>query len=749
MCRMGMCFAKMSDLHRLELYDKKMCCVKLCSARLMWTVFLFLCCMVTADSANAVRTFGVCKPYNGTICRQQLGNRIVYHNVTEGKPSREPNEDESILRDLLAEMHDTGMFTTFEGGVDDYCLEPALELMCHFAFPDCQQTETGAILPMPICREPCLAVKSLFCFRQWAEIEEKKQNGIFFKSRGHLRLPKCENLTSLWEEDAQCTLAEVHKPSMPEEIRDDCYAGMGRWYNGTVNRTSSGLACQAWSDNSPQEHERSPGVFPELQGGENYCRNPGNEEERPWCYTMDPRVRWEFCDIPKCGKTSNTTESAGKVPFTEPQFTLVAIIIITVVSAIGIIIIGLFIGLCVNLFRRAGSGHLGYKAAARDDVDAAIEQLPANAAYHQLRTQGKMNPKLEGYEFPRNDIVFLRDIGQGAFGRVFKAKVPGGMAGTGKFNLHVHAATNNSTGGCTHKGVKPGESTLIAVKMLKEDASEDLQADFEREASLMVEFEHPNIVRLLGVCAVGKPMCLLFEFMSKGDLNEFLRLCSPEHFTLRVPACRVLTVDAEDGLRVGEDEDMREEDPPQGEDGAPARLTTLEQLQIARQVAAGMAYLAQRGYVHRDLATRNCLVGHDLVVKISDFGLARSVHSVDYYRGSEHDAIPIRWMPLEAILYNKFSTQSDVWSFGVVLWEIFSFALQPYYGLTHDEVVRYVKDGKVLVQPERTPQPMYDLMKQCWHRRPAGRPSFNTLHKTLENMCDKYEKSEVKLKEVV
>ena len=400
----------------------------------------------------------------------------------------------------------------------------------------------------------------------------------------------------------------------------------------------------------------------------------------------------------------------------------------------GIIIIALFVALCVNLFRRRGSGHQGYKAAAKDDVDAAIAQLPENAAYHQLRTSGKLNPKLEGYEFPRNDIVFLRDIGQGAFGRVFKAKVPG-----------------SSTVGSR---IKPGESTLIAVKMLKEDASEDLQSDFEREASLMADFDHPNIVRLLGVCAVGKPMCLLFEFMSKGDLNEFLRLCSPEHFSLRIPRSRNHTIDLEDGLRVEVEVDEEEEVVVDNADGdgevtSPARLSTSEQLYISQQVAGGMAYLAQRGYVHRDLATRNCLVGHDLVVKISDFGLARSVHSVDYYRGSEHDAIPIRWMPLEAILYNKFSTQSDVWSFGVVLWEIFSFALQPYYGLTHDEVVRYIKDGKVLAQPDQTPQQVYELMKQCWHRRPTSRPSFSTLHKTLKNMYEKYEKNEVKLKEVV
>lgn len=248
--------------------------------------------------------------------------------------------------------------------------------------------------------------------------------------------------------------------------------------------------------------------------------------------------------------------------------------------------------------------------------------------------------------------------------------------------------------------------TLIAVKMLKEDASDDLAADFEREACLMSEFDHENIVKLLGVCAVGKPMCLLFEFMSKGDLNEFLRLYSADHYLLHPHNSDIWTQEV-------------------------SNLDLSDQLQLARQVCAGMVYLSERGYVHRDLATRNCLVGDGLTVKISDFGLARSVHSVDYYKGSEHDAIPIRWMPLEAILYNKFTVESDVWSFGVVLWEIFSFALQPYYGMTHEEVVKYVKEGKVLEMPSNTPVPVYELMKHCWQRKPNSRPSFHSLYKSL------------------
>lgn len=106
----------------------------------------------------------------------------------------------------------------------------------------------------------------------------------------------------------------------------------------------------------------------------------------------------------------------------------------------------------------------------------------------------------------------------------------------------------------------------------------------------------------------------------------------------------------------------------------------------------------------------------------------------DYYKGDEHDAIPVRWMPLESILYNKYTPESDVWAYGVCLWEIFSFALQPYFGMTHEEVVRYLKAGNVLSSPDNTPGPIYDVMKMCWAQKPSDRPSFRTIHQTLNNI---------------
>ena len=367
--------------------------------------------------------------------------------------------------------------------------------------------------------------------------------------------------------------------------------------------------------------------------------------------------------------------------------------LIFILGSIGLVAI-LVINICILLIYRVSRyNKRSYPSAGftgvinQNSVD--INKLPENANYHQ--TAAKLNPKLEKLEYPRNDIIYIKDLGQGAFGRVFQAKAP---------------------------RLIPGEEfTLVAVKMLKDEASQDMQSDFEREACLLAEFEHPNIVKLLGVCAIGSPMCLLFEFMGRGDLNEFLRSCSP--------SLLLAAQQKTDGNTMSRQ--MRRE------------LTHRDLLGIARQIANGMVYLSERKFVHRDLATRNCLINEDMVVKIADFGLSHKIYLQDYYKGDENDAIPIRWMPLESILYNKYTIESDIWAFGVCLWEIFSFAIQPYFGMTHEEVVKFVKDGSVLACPDNTPLVLYNLMTQCWNSKPNERPAFMYIQQTLHQICVDYD----------
>uniref|UniRef100_T1IJ71 Tyrosine-protein kinase receptor n=1 Tax=Strigamia maritima TaxID=126957 RepID=T1IJ71_STRMM len=271
-------------------------------------------------------------------------------------------------------------------------------------------------------------------------------------------------------------------------------------------------------------------------------------------------------------------------------------------------------------------------------------------------------------EFAISDIQFKQELGEGAFGKVYEGEVQG------------------------LDGV-----TRVAIKTLKENATAKTVQDFRREVDLMTDLRHPNIVCLFGVCVKEDPLCMLFEFMIHGDLHEFLVTHSPH----------------------GLDSDE------------PRVLGHTDFLYVALQVAAGMEYLAGHHYIHRDLAARNCLVGKNLVVKISDFGLSRDIYSSDYYRVQSKSLLPVRWMPPESILYGKFTTDSDVWSYGVVLWETYSYGLQPYYGRSNQEVIEMIRSRQLLPCPDGCPPHMYSLMIECWHEVPARRPSFKEIHSRL------------------
>ncbi|XP_078711064.1 BDNF/NT-3 growth factors receptor-like [Lampetra fluviatilis] len=275
-------------------------------------------------------------------------------------------------------------------------------------------------------------------------------------------------------------------------------------------------------------------------------------------------------------------------------------------------------------------------------------------------------------QITRRDIVLKSELGEGAFGKVFLAEC---------FNLSAEK-----------------QSILVAVKTLK-DGSDAARKDFQREAELLTNLRHEHIVRFHGVCVDGEPLGMVFEYMRHGDLNKFLRAHGPDAAFL--------------SERAGE------------------RLSPGQMLHLGRQVAAGVAYLASQHFVHRDLATRNCLVGECLLVKIGDFGMSRDVYSTDYYRVGGHTMLPIRWMPPESIMYRKFTTESDVWSLGVVLWEIFTFGKQPWYQLSNNEVVECITQGRVLERPRTCPTLVYELMLGCWRREPQQRLKIGAIEEQL------------------
>ncbi|XP_049762507.1 discoidin domain-containing receptor 2-like isoform X1 [Schistocerca cancellata] len=247
---------------------------------------------------------------------------------------------------------------------------------------------------------------------------------------------------------------------------------------------------------------------------------------------------------------------------------------------------------------------------------------------------------------------------------------------------------------------------LVAVKILRQGASESKRHDFESEAHILARLKDRNIVQLLGASLTTEPPCLVFEYSSCGDLNQFLQ----EHVA---------------------------------DTSLPRTTKTLSfgcLIYMATQIASAMKYLESLKIVHRDLATRNCLVGKNYHIKVSYFGMSRSPYSADYYKLEDWAMLPIRWMAWESILLGKFTSKSDVWSFAVTLWEILTFAReQPYEDMNDSQVIEnlthfYENDGKqvLLPLPIKCPREIYDLMCECWQRNESDRPNFQEIYLFLQ-----------------
>ncbi|XP_069607213.1 tyrosine-protein kinase Srms [Ranitomeya imitator] len=233
------------------------------------------------------------------------------------------------------------------------------------------------------------------------------------------------------------------------------------------------------------------------------------------------------------------------------------------------------------------------------------------------------------------------------------------------------------------------DTVKVAIKTFKQD---DLnRSDFEKEINALKNLCHRNLIQLMAVCSIGEPVYIVTELMVKGNLNDYLK----------------------------------------GTEGY--RLKNANFTHMICQVADGMEYLEKKHVVHRDLATRNVLVGENLVCKIADFGLARLLKD-DCYSPENNRTIPIRWTAPEALTYCKYSTKSDVWSFGIVMYEIYTLGDMPYKGMNNREVISQVTHGYRLRQPRLCTMEMYNLMLLCWMDKPQDRPSFQEVVEKLTDI---------------
>uniref|UniRef100_A0A8C9SFR6 receptor protein-tyrosine kinase n=1 Tax=Scleropages formosus TaxID=113540 RepID=A0A8C9SFR6_SCLFO len=241
----------------------------------------------------------------------------------------------------------------------------------------------------------------------------------------------------------------------------------------------------------------------------------------------------------------------------------------------------------------------------------------------------------------------------------------------------------------------PGKKeNYVAIKTLKGGYTEKQRRDFLSEASIMGQFQHPNIIHLEGVITASCPVMILTEYMENGALDSFLRL----------------------------------------NDG---QFTPIQLVGMLRGIASGMKYLSEMSYVHRDLAARNILVNSNLVCKVSDFGLSRFLQensSDPTYTSSLGGKIPIRWTAPEAIAFRKFTSASDIWSYGIVMWEVMSFGERPYWDMSNQDVINAIEQDYRLPPPPDCPTSLHQLMLDCWQKERGTRPRFAAIVSALDKL---------------
>uniref|UniRef100_A0A3Q4HVS7 receptor protein-tyrosine kinase n=1 Tax=Neolamprologus brichardi TaxID=32507 RepID=A0A3Q4HVS7_NEOBR len=327
---------------------------------------------------------------------------------------------------------------------------------------------------------------------------------------------------------------------------------------------------------------------------------------------------------------------------------------------------------CVCVYVCALYRHCGYSKAFQDSDEEKMHYQNGHVSFPDARfyidPHTYEDPCQAVHEFAReieaSRIKIEKIIGSGEFGEV-----------------------------CYGRMRLPGKRDIpVALKTLKAGYTEKQKRDFLAEASIMAQFDHPNVIRLEGVVTHSKPVMIITEYMENGSLDSFLR--------------------RHDG-----------------------QFTIIQLVGLLRGIAAGMTYLSDLGYIHRDLAARNVLVNSNLVCKVSDFGLSRVLEDdPDAAYTTSGGKIPIRWTAPEAIAYRKFSSSSDVWSYGVVMWEVMSYGERPYWNLTNRDVIKSVEEGYRLPAPMGCPAALHTLMLDCWQKDRNERPRFCQIVTVLDKL---------------
>ncbi|XP_044169838.1 tyrosine-protein kinase receptor Tie-1-like [Acropora millepora] len=295
--------------------------------------------------------------------------------------------------------------------------------------------------------------------------------------------------------------------------------------------------------------------------------------------------------------------------------------------------------------------------------------------------------RTRSWEVAREDVIVEKIIGKGAFGQVAK--------GTAK-NLSFRSGRGN-----------------VAIKMLKANAPESDKRDLKSELELMKTLKpHPHVIKLLGCVSESEPLLVLIEYVPYGDLLGYLRKSRGLNDTYY------------------KDPDIKPK----------TSLTSQQLMKFAWQIADGMSYLSLRKVIHRDVAARNVLVGEKETCKITDFGMARDVQEEDIYERKTKGRLPVKWTAYEALLFGQYTTKSDVWSYGVVLYEIFTIGGSPYPRMDGRKVANLLQQGHRMQRPKHVDNELYEIMRNCWQTEQETRPSFVDLTQQLKWMENQHKR---------
>ncbi|XP_047037658.1 ALK tyrosine kinase receptor isoform X2 [Helicoverpa zea] len=461
--------------------------------------------------------------------------------------------------------------------------------------------------------------------------------------------------------------------------------GGGGWLGGNTNEGGGAHGGGGWSYIAPraERHYSDVGVAPRTGPGELLIFPAIHDCDCDYrCVALNEYRSEVKCYCPATWTTDAHDPTKCILEDAWPRTPWVVIIVLSVavfVCALAVLCVCLYL---YNTYQRKKEAEQQQKRLLEQDVQ--LQRLRSAPGGNDNLTMA-FNPHYgsesilpQGIDVrglpqvSRESLKLVKALGQGAFGEVYQG-------------LYRH---------------RTGDTVEmpVAVKTLPELSTGQAESDFLMEAAIMAKFSHPNIVHLIGVCFDRHPRFIVLELLAGGDLKNFLRESRPK--------------------------------PERA-----SALTMKDLLLCSIDVCKGCRYLESKRFIHRDIAARNCLLtsrGPGRVVKIADFGMARDIYRSDYYKKGGKAMLPIKWMPPEAYIDGVFTIKTDVWSFGVLLWEVFSLGVMPYTGCANREVMEMVSGGGRLEKPYGCPQEIYRLMCECWNPTPGERPSFAHMYERMQ-----------------